>query len=176
MYKKIAFISLIILLMLVNWSIYNKEQHIKNGKVVYLKLAPVDPRSLMQGDYMALRFDIANNIYDRLPKTEHYQGWQHNADAKDGRVLVALDDKDVASFVSIFNGQMLKENELILHYRVRNGAVKFATNAFFFEEGSAKIYEKAKYGEFRVNESGELLLVAMADEHVKLLFDNNRSF
>jgi uncharacterized membrane-anchored protein len=64
---------------------------------------------------------------------------------------------------------MLRENELFLEYRVRNGAVKFATNAFFFEEGTASKYEKAKYGEFRVNSKGGLLLVAMADENVSVI-------
>ena len=169
MYRKIAVVALILVLALLNWSIYQKEQHIKNGEVVYLKLVPVDPRSLMQGDYMALRFDIATKIYDRLPKSENYRGWRHNLDAEDGRVLVRVDERRVASFVDIFVGQKLRENELIMHYRVRNGAVKFATNAFFFEEGSAKRYEGAKYGQFRLNAEGELLLVAMADENVTLI-------
>ena len=169
MYKRVALISLILVLVLVNWSIYKKEQHIKNGTVVYLKLAPVDPRSLMQGDYMALRFEMARDIYDKLPKKENYYGWRHNADAKDGRVVVLLNEKRVSSFLALYRGQMLKENELLMNYRVRNGAVKFATNAFFFEEGSAKKYEKAKYGEFRVNEDGELLLVALADENVTVI-------
>lgn len=169
MYKKIAVISLIIILALVNWSIYKKEMHLKKGTVVYLKLAPVDPRSLMQGDYMALRFDVARKIYDALPKKEHYSSWRHNADAQDGKVIVTLDDKHVATYLKLDNNEELKSNELRLNYRVRNGAVKFASNAFFFEEGSAKKYENAKYGEFKVNEHGELLLVAMADEDVTVI-------
>lgn len=169
MYKKIAFIALIVVLALVNWSIYKKELHIENGTVVYLKLAPVDPRSLMQGDYMALRYEIADKIYDKLPKREAYRRWQHNAKAKDGKVVVTLDEKQIASFSHVDSWEELKNNELLLNYRVRNGAVKFSTNAFFFEEGSAKKYEKAKYGEFRVNEKGELLLVAMADENVTVI-------
>ena len=169
MYKKIALIALILILALVNWSIYKKELHLKNGAVVYLKLAPVDPRSLMQGDYMALRYEIAEKIYEQLPKKEGYRRWQHNADAKDGKVVVVLDKKQVGSFVRLYGSKELKENEMLLNYRVRNGAVKFATNAFFFEEGSAKKYEVAKYGEFRVNSNGELLLVAMADENVTVI-------
>jgi uncharacterized membrane-anchored protein len=58
---------------------------------------------------------------------------------------------------------MLSEGEVLLDYRVRDGAVKFATNAFFFQEGHAKTYESAKYGEFRVDDESELLLVAMRD-------------
>ncbi len=169
MYRKVVVLSLLVVLALVNWSIYKKEQHIKNGAVVYLKLAPVDPRSLMQGDYMALRFDMANKIYDKLPKTENYRGWQRNADAKDGSVVVSLDKKHVARFKRLYKGEKLKKEELMLHYRVRNGRVKFATNAFFFEEGSADKYENAKYGEFRVNDAGELLLIAMADNNVTVI-------
>jgi uncharacterized membrane-anchored protein len=169
MYKKVALFSLVLILVVVNWSIYEKKEHIKNGKVVYLKLAPVDPRSLMQGDYMALRFDMANKIYDKLPKDEKHHGWRRNADAKDGLVRVTLNEKKVATFSSLNQESMLRENELFLEYRVRNGAVKFATNAFFFEEGTASKYEKAKYGEFRVNSKGGLLLVAMADENVSVI-------
>ena len=170
MHKKLVLSALVLILALVNWSIYQKEEHIKNGKIVFLKLAPVDPRSLMQGDYMRLRFDMASKIYDKLPKYTERHSWRHNnIDAKDGRVLVTLDAKRVASFSSLYNGSLLKENELFLKYRVRNGAIKFATNAFFFEEGTGSKYEKAKYGEFRVNSEGELLLVALADKDVSVI-------
>ena len=36
--------------------IWQREQLLGSGRVVILELAPVDPRSLMQGDYMALTF------------------------------------------------------------------------------------------------------------------------
>jgi len=38
------------------YSVYQKEMILKNGKTVYMALRPTDPRSLMQGDYMALRY------------------------------------------------------------------------------------------------------------------------
>ena len=40
------------ILVAVNVSIWQKEQLLDHGKVVLLPLAPVDPRSLMQGDYI----------------------------------------------------------------------------------------------------------------------------
>ena len=104
---------------------------------------------------------METKIYDKLPK--------QNVDAKDGYVLVTLDKKKVASFVSLYILATSKENEIYLKYRIRNGVLKFASNAFFFEEGTAPKYEKAKYGEFRVNSKGELLLVAMADENVSVI-------
>ncbi len=155
--KKIATVTLLVILILVNWSIYQKEQHLAHGKSVYLKLAPVDPRSLMQGDYMALRFDLSNRIKQALPK---------DIEVKDGRVVVEIDSRSIAKFKSISPQKKLQDNEILLQYRVRGRKVKFATDAFFFQEGNAKRYEKARYGLFRVNDSGEMMLEAMYDENL----------
>ena len=48
--------NLLLLLGYLNWSIYQKEQTLRDGQLVLFELAPVDPRSLMQGDYMSLRY------------------------------------------------------------------------------------------------------------------------
>ena len=76
MRNKVAIIAGIIVLLLINWSITGKEQHLKEGKIVYLQLAPVDPRSIMQGDYMMLRFAIARDIYNSLPKIYGKHTWR----------------------------------------------------------------------------------------------------
>ena len=78
MSKKIALISLVLILALVNWSIWSKEKLLADGRNVYLELAPVDPRSLMQGDYMALRFKLANAVYKALPKTNDTRRWRRD--------------------------------------------------------------------------------------------------
>uniref|UniRef100_UPI00194032D6 GDYXXLXY domain-containing protein n=1 Tax=Bordetella pseudohinzii TaxID=1331258 RepID=UPI00194032D6 len=48
--------GLALVLAVCNITIYQREQLLAHGQVAILELAPVDPRSLMQGDYMALRF------------------------------------------------------------------------------------------------------------------------
>jgi len=170
MRNNIAVIAGIIVLLLVNWSIFGKEQHLKEGRIVYLKLAPVDPRSLMQGDYMRLRFAMANEVYKRLPKTGNKPDWRrNNVNASDGRIVVTIDEKNIASLNRLEDDKALTTNELLLRYRVRKGRVKFATNAFFFQEGHAKAYQKARYGRFRVDEKGELLLTSMYDDKLKKL-------
>jgi len=169
MHRKIALVSLVIVLGLVNWSIIGKERHLANGRIVYLELAPVDPRSLMQGDYMALRFRIANEVYNALPKTKEYQRWRQHVDATDGYVIISLDERNIGSFKHLYKDQALSENEILMRYRVRHGAVKFATNAFFFQEGHGKYYEPALYGQFRVDDRGELLLVAMYSKNLEQL-------
>ena len=165
MRRNLALISMIIILAGINWSIMKKENHLATGHIVYLDLAPIDPRSLMQGDYMALRFRIGDEVYRALPKTEEYKRWRHNADGKDGYVVVNQDDKGIASFNRLYTAdEQLAKDELLLRYRVRGGAVKFATNAYFFQEGEGPIFQPARYGQFRVNETGEILLVAMYDK------------
>lgn len=167
MHKKLVILGLILVLGFVNWSILSKEQHLSGGDIVIIKLAPVDPRSLMQGDYMTLRFNLANQIYNRLPKSETYRGWRRNVDANDGYVKVKLDNNKLASFDSLYESidkNAVNNESQFLRFRVRGGRVVFATDAFFFQEGHAKYYETSEYGQFRVDEKGELLLEAMLNE------------
>src|SRR5690554_4466255 len=172
MTKAIAVIALIFILALVNYSIFQKEQHLAEGRIVYLQLAPVDPRSLMQGDYMALHFGVADQVYAKLPKATDDQPWSRKVNADDGYVVVELDEKAVGSFVRIDDGQPLADNEMKLRYRVRDGEVKFATNAFFFQEGHAQAYDAARYGQFRVDESGDVLLTDMFDANLLKIIPN----
>lgn len=152
MRNTIAIITLVAALGIVNWSIAAKERHLSEGTIVYLELAPVDPRSLMQGDYMALRFRLANELRGKA--------------TADGYAVVKVDDQHVGQFDRLDDGQPLAASEVRMRYRLRNGAIKFATNAFFFQEGYAEYYEPARYGQFRVDEKGDLLLAAMYDENL----------
>ena len=169
---KIALIAAVLMLALVNYAIFQKEQLLQEGRVVYLELAPVDPRSLMQGDYMALRYAIARDLsrllsQDRSPNAD--SSWDDQLAATDGRIVVELDEQSVARLVGLEQGSRLKTNQLYMQYRVRDGEVKFATNAFFFQEGDGELYETARYGRFRVDQAGQLLLTGMMDADLKLL-------
>jgi len=167
MRKNVAIITCIAVLLLINYSIYSKEKHISEGQVILLKLVPVDPRSLMQGDYMALRFDIASVAYNAVEAAEpHLSHYELNYE---GVLIVALDDNRVASFLRLDDERAIGEGEAKMQFRIRTGVVKFATNAYFFQEGHADLYEKAKYGEFKVNSNGELLLTALRDEKFVIL-------
>ncbi len=95
-----------------------------------LELAPVDPRSLMQGDYMALRFKVAREVFTA----------QSLATLRDGNLVLGVDDHGVATYRRLDDGGApLAADEVRLRFRIRNGAPKFAgRNAFFFEEGARK--------------------------------------
>lgn len=163
---KLALLTLVVTLALMNGSIYDKEQHLAHGQLVYLELAPVDPRSLMQGDYMALRFALGQAVQRALPTADSGHGWRA---AGAGHVVAVLDERNVASFAALYEGQSLAEKEILLRYRMRHGRVKFATNAFYFQEGHAEVYQSARYGRFRVDSQGEVLLVGLNDDHLQPL-------
>src|SRR5437899_10641738 len=95
------------MLALVNFSIRGKERQLAGGTVVYLELAPVDPRSLMQGDYMALRFRMAN---DALPAIKG------SVSVSDGRIVALLDERSVAAFRLREDGATLAGRAVLLRY------------------------------------------------------------
>ena len=119
----------------VNFAIVGKERIRRDGEVVYLRLAPVDPRSLIQGDYMALRFELAQ-------KLQGDAGTATKREGETGFAEVALDANRVAALALPGAPTRLR-----LRYRIRNGQVWLGTNAFFFEEGSASRFNDAHYGE-----------------------------
>jgi len=141
----------------VNFAIFGKERIKRDGEVIYLRLAPVDPRSLMQGDYMALRFALARELQDSLSKSAREGGT--------GWARVALDDKRIAALSADES-----KGQIALRYRIRGGNVWLGTNAFFFEEGTADRYRDAHYGEFRVDrKSGEAILVGLRNDRLEPL-------
>ena len=151
MRRIVALVAGLAILVLANHSIYSRERLIAEGRVVLLELAPVDPRSLMQGDYMALQFRASNDAFGR--------GARENL--ADGHIVLQMDASGVGKYKRMDDGSPLAADEVRIRYRVREGQVKFATNAYFFQEGHANYYERARYGEFRVAPDGECLLTGM---------------
>jgi len=155
-------VGVLVVLGAVNYSILGKERIKRSGEVIYLDLAPVDPRSLMQGDYMTLRFRLAGDIQATLrkpgPDERPREGEQRFAD-------IALDPRGVASLAR--PGMPATHR---LRYRIRHNSVWLGTNAFFFEEGSEQRYAGARFGEFRLDrESGEAVLVGLRDARLQPL-------
>jgi uncharacterized membrane-anchored protein len=141
-----------------NHAVYTKTHTLEHGAVVKLKLAPLDPRGLLTGDYMTLNYDIANRLRDASDQKN----------AQDGYVLIQLNAQGVGEFVS--QSASLPSHgpqQLALQFRQRDRMIKFATNAYYFQEGQAKAFEAARYGEFRVSPKGELLLTHLLDEHLQ---------
>ena len=149
-----------------NFSIVGKENIKRSGEIVYLRLAPVDPRSLMQGDYMALRFALVQELDKTLGRDAAPSAASGPREGEVRFANVALAADRVASLTDAAAAPAT----LRLRYRIRNGQVWLGTNAFFFQEGDAARFSSARYGEFRVDRaSGEAVLVGLRDETLKAL-------
>jgi uncharacterized membrane-anchored protein len=155
--------GLALVLVVANGGIWQREKLLASGKVVILELAPVDPRSLMQGDYMALNFAAGREVTRlRLGGGERKEEESVMGYEPDGYVMLAPDARGVAQPVRIQSEvHPHAESEVPLRYRVRDNGVRIVTNAYFFPEGQAERYQVARYGELRVGENGEALLVRM---------------
>jgi len=157
----VLWLSTLLLLATVNVLIFQKEDLAANGQTVLLELGTVDPRSLMQGDYMRLRYKISGEVGT---KTE----------TNDGLIVVELDKDRVAHYARNYNPQIpLAKNELLLAYRQRSFGVFIGPESFFFQEGQASYYSNARYAELRVSPSGEVLLVGLRGPNFEVLEPSN---
>lgn len=138
--------------------VVRKELVLAHGTPVLLELAPVDPRSLMQGDYMVLDYAISREVRNPDPFEDT------GPDTEDGRLVLRLDENGVGRFVRRDTpGTPLAPGELLLRYKVRKGRVRLGAESFFFQEGHADHYDGAKYGELRVADDGSSVLVGLRD-------------
>lgn len=155
--------GLLIALAAVNLGIAGREALLREGTRVLLELSPVDPRSLMQGDYMALDFAINGQIRSSL-------GTSAQTGSGDGYAILAIDHRGVASVRRVqADAQPRDTADVALRYRLRDGQVRVVTNAWFFAEGQAQRFDVARFGELRVADDGEALLVAMRDANLQPL-------
>jgi uncharacterized membrane-anchored protein len=148
----IVLLNLALLLVYFNYSIAQKEELLKDGKLVLLELAPVDPRSLMQGDYMTLRYKISEDIHsENIPKR--------------GYCVVRLDSSGVANKIRFQKDLTpLNEGEQLVEYTSPDKwNVNIGAESFFFQEGQAEKFEKAKYGAVKIDKNGNSLLIGLYD-------------
>ncbi|MFC4277550.1 GDYXXLXY domain-containing protein [Achromobacter aloeverae] len=161
--------GLLLCLGIANTAIWQREQLLANGQLVRLELASRDPRSLLQGDYMDLRFAAAQAVgtmQDNLPASN---GVLH-APLIDAYLVLKPDDRGVAQPVRVqVAPQPHDAQEVVLRYRLRADGVRIVTNAYFFPEGQGEHYAGARYGELRVDDSGTGLLVRLLGEDFKPL-------
>ena len=169
----IALLGLALVLVLMTMNIAKYENHLATGDTVLLALAPVDPRGFMQGDYMTLSYALERDVFAALNRDPG--SYPTN---EQGYVIVALDKHNVGQFLRLAvdnQPENLATNEIAIHYRIRNGTMQLATNAFFFQEGHGEAFEAAQYGLFRVNDKGEPLLTEMVDSNFQIIKDKAES-
>jgi len=137
------------------WQVREAEALIASGDRILIELAPVDPRSLMQGDYMRLAYAM-----ERSTSVDEAIA----ADSAPVAVL-AVDDRGIATFRRFaFEGAPGPGEKA---FRVRHdlgaGRIVVEPHSYLFQEGRADDFAKARYGIFAVTPEGRHLLTGLAD-------------
>jgi uncharacterized membrane-anchored protein len=135
-------------------AIRSKEALIRDGTPVFVELGPVDPRSLMQGDYMALRFRLPGGML-RQP-----------LNGAPRPIAIGKRDRDGVLHIARIGDATtpLAEDEMRIEMRPSRGQWVVVTDAWYFKEGTGEKWAAARFGEFRVLPDGSALLVGLADK------------
>ena len=132
-----------------------KEQLRSSGKLVFFELAPRDPRSLLQGDYMVLNYRITANLPE-APPVQH--GW----------LIFSTDPRGVAHAGRIVSDDRPPEaGSHRIPIQKRDDRFHFGAESFFFREGRAQHFSRARYAGIRVSRKGDHLLTGLYDAELK---------
>lgn len=149
----IVVIQIFILLVI----IFQKESILRNGTDIVLKVEPVDPRSILQGDYVQLSYNISeskslkdnsNQVFVLLEKNEKgiYE------------VAAIYDDKQEAK-------QHLKKDQVLITGKTYGETITYGIEHFFVEEGKGEEVEAdAKYAKVRVGANGDAILLELTSK------------
>ncbi len=153
-------INAVIVLTFVLFQTLNREKLIREGDHVLFELRPVDPRSIMQGDYMILRYSVARrwNYKNEMPSK--------------GYMVFTTDINKVAKHLRFQKDLTpLNEGEKLVKYLYNNRDLTIGSESYFFEEGTGNRYERAKYGAMRVDEKGNSTLVGLCGGDKKIILE-----
>ena len=184
-------VFVIALLGAVNYKVQQFEDVLATGKPIVLKIAPVDPRSLMQGDYMILNYAIlsefqqsqvlpesnesleSNESIDTLESNETTETTGIDESSPSGNkayILVHLDKNHVATFCEeqseIPTDFKHCTPNVYLPIRYKGWLPELPSQDYFFAEGKGEHYAQAEYAEYRFKD-GILLLARLLDKDLK---------
>lgn len=167
--KKILLIlNIAILFVITGFSAIKEEGYKKLDSYFYLELVPIDPRSLLQGDYMTLNYDITdrvqeiiyNGIYDSKDENNKFLGMRK------GYIVVSLDENKVAKFVKILKEKTDEKDLLFIAFKSDGFNVDINANSYLFQEGTGDKYQDARYSKV-VLVGNKLRLIDLRDKDFK---------
>lgn len=133
-------------LIVLGFFVWDREHRVRHGVEVVLPVVPVDPRSLFQGDYVILSYDISTieGYFNQLPEPGHelyvtikpdgQGGWQYSR------------HRTYGDLGAVPGGVVLKGRVVSAHAAPgpNKGVVRlsFGLERFFVPEGEGKELEK----------------------------------
>ncbi|MGQ8974335.1 GDYXXLXY domain-containing protein [Acinetobacter schindleri] len=162
--------------------ILKHEQHLANSQSIFVELAPVDPRSILQGDYMVLNYELHFEGDAEADRGEGEDSRNKKIAALEKRIqdqthllsYVQLDDQHRVIQTSLDKSLLKIAPETSTPLILKNPSNRLANlypaaNSFLFAEGLEPCYRNAKYAEIKVKDNGQALLANLVDQNLRAL-------
>lgn len=160
--KRLAIFSVVLLqLVAIGYQIWSSETILAEGRSVKLRLEPIDPRSLLQGDYVRLGYAISTLEGEQFPDA-------------DGKIRVVL--RPESDGVYVYGGYYEQNgvwnrphqpgpDEIILNGRtIGTDRVEYGIESYFVPEGTGREVERtAKYALVRVGKKGDAIVEELSN-------------
>lgn len=153
--------SVLVALVLAGRTVARLEGVYRNGQDFYLAMRPVDPRSLMQGDYMALAYEA-----------DAPGGLAADSAQPDDRrwAIFSLDARGLGKLVA-YAGQAptLEPGQVMLRVDDWGSRTLIEPRSYFFQEGQGETFADARYVVFRYRDPASPLLYGLANDALEIL-------
>ncbi|RBW69102.1 GDYXXLXY domain-containing protein [Bacillus taeanensis] len=159
-FVKKRWLSILVVLVLqvtiIGFQVVKSEVLLAEGELVKLELEPVDPRSMLQGDYVILRYTISNLSLTPEPS--------YNEKVKIGLVK---NEAGIYQYSGTFleNNQQLENEHADVWITGRykgDGNVEYGIENYFVEEGTGfELEQNADYANVKVSKGGDAIIVSL---------------
>ncbi len=164
--RRQGFIILIVIILqfgFLGYQTASSERLLTTGSVVKLELQPLDPRSLLQGDYVQLRYTISE-----LPKAV-----SEDLDDRgiEGRVEIVLarNDQGIHEFDRIYtSGETLGADEIVINGKKESyywNQITYGIENYFIPEGTGlEVEQNAHFAYVRIGSNGNAMLERLSED------------
>ncbi|MGJ7036142.1 GDYXXLXY domain-containing protein [Anoxybacillus eryuanensis] len=137
---------------------FDKEQHIRYGQQIKLQLEPIDPRSLIQGDYVRLQYEIST--------IEGMNEWGK------AQVILRKDETGVHRLVGIYslngkkrNSDVHQEGDVLVNGNIYGNTIIYGIETYFVpEKTGGDMQQSARFAYVRVSKTGDALLEKVSEQ------------
>ncbi|WP_409304870.1 GDYXXLXY domain-containing protein [Peribacillus sp. SCS-155] len=145
--------------------VFKSESILKNGKEITVSLVPVDPRSMLQGDYVILRYSFST-----IPELS--ENGEYSQEIPDGDVVSVL-LRENGNGIYQYGGNFAHDGKWMDPYEKQEGdviidgrydaynSVTYGIENFFIPEGKGSEYEGRKFAELKVGSNGDAILTRL---------------
>ncbi|MCL6586035.1 MAG: GDYXXLXY domain-containing protein [Anoxybacillus sp.] len=157
--KKGLLIAIIALqVAVIGYTAFSKEQLLTHGKLVKLELVPIDPRAVLQGDYVRLGYEIST------VKAVNERGTV--------QVILRKDGAGVYRFVDIYslNGKpyhrdAYQTGDVLINGKINGDTIIYGIESYFVpEKTGGDVQQHARFAYVRVSRTGDAILEKVSDQ------------